>query len=94
MPKVATRPAPFRGFDRTAPQFFHELAAEMSRDWFVANKARYEALWVEPLTALLAEVGARIANERGDTTRQRRVATGAASSHCACRPRATNCVPT
>jgi uncharacterized protein (DUF2461 family) len=32
---------PFTGFSKTAPRFFHELAVEMSRDWFVANKARY-----------------------------------------------------
>jgi uncharacterized protein (TIGR02453 family) len=51
----------FAGFDRSAPQFFHELAIEMNRDWFEANKPRYEALWVEPMTALLDEVTARLA---------------------------------
>lgn len=58
-------PAPaaarFTGFDRTAMQFWHELAAEMNKDWFVANKQRYEDLWVAPMTALLGEVAGQIA---------------------------------
>ena len=59
MPEIA---APrFTGFDRTAMQFWHELAAEMNKDWFVANKQRYEALWVAPMTALLSDVARRIA---------------------------------
>jgi uncharacterized protein (DUF2461 family) len=53
--------AAFTGFDRTAMQFWHELAAEMTRDWFVANKQRYEGLWVAPMTALLGEVARQIA---------------------------------
>ncbi|HEY6174691.1 MAG TPA: DUF2461 domain-containing protein [Kofleriaceae bacterium] len=55
---AATR---FTGFDRTAMQFWHELAAEMNRDWFTANKERYERLWVAPMTALLDDVAKRIA---------------------------------
>ncbi len=58
MPAPAAR---FTGFDQTAMQFWHELAAEMNKDWFVANKQRYEALWVEPMTALLGEVAQQIA---------------------------------
>jgi uncharacterized protein (TIGR02453 family) len=58
MPKAA--PA-FTGFDRDALQFLHELTLEMNRDWFEANKARYQARWVEPMTALLGEVAARLA---------------------------------
>jgi uncharacterized protein (TIGR02453 family) len=54
-------PAPFTGFDRDAPQFFHELAAEMNRDWFHANRQRYLTQWAEPMTALLAGVAARLA---------------------------------
>jgi uncharacterized protein (TIGR02453 family) len=41
--------------------FWPELASEMSRDWFLVNKERYEALWVRPMQALLDDVGARIA---------------------------------
>jgi uncharacterized protein (TIGR02453 family) len=46
----------FRGFDRDAMQFWHELASEMSKEWFVANKQRYQSVWVEPMLALLREV--------------------------------------
>jgi uncharacterized protein (TIGR02453 family) len=42
-------------------QFWHELAAEMNRDWFNENKQRYESLWVAPMTALLDDVARRIA---------------------------------
>jgi uncharacterized protein (TIGR02453 family) len=48
--------APFRGFDRDAMQFWHELAAHMSKEWFTENKQRYQAAWVEPMMALLREV--------------------------------------
>jgi uncharacterized protein (TIGR02453 family) len=62
MPKVATQPTRvFEGFDRRAPQFFAELAAEMNREWFEANKQRYLEDWVQPLTALLEQVAARLA---------------------------------
>ena len=42
-------------------QFLHELAGEMNREWFEANKARYQSRWVEPMTALLDQVAARLA---------------------------------
>jgi uncharacterized protein (TIGR02453 family) len=51
----------FRGFDRSAMQFWHELASEMSRDWFVAHKQRYETEWVEPMTVLLTSLAHRLA---------------------------------
>jgi len=51
----------FEGFDRDAPQFLHELQVEMNKPWFEANKARYQRVWVEPMTALLDELSARIA---------------------------------
>ena len=51
----------FQGFDRNAPQFFHELAAEMNREWFEVNKPRYQAQWVEPLGELLDEVAGKLA---------------------------------
>jgi uncharacterized protein (TIGR02453 family) len=57
------KPAPltkFTGFDRDAIQFLHELTLEMNRDWFEANKARYQARWIEPMTALLSDVAARL----------------------------------
>jgi uncharacterized protein (TIGR02453 family) len=51
----------FTGFARSAMQFWHELAAEMSREWFTANKQRYEAEWVAPMTVLLGDVARRLA---------------------------------
>jgi uncharacterized protein (TIGR02453 family) len=50
----------FAGFSREAPQFLHELSTEMNKEWFEANKPRYLELWVEPMTALLAELAAKI----------------------------------
>src|SRR4051812_18939326 len=60
MPKPASA-ATFTGFSQPAMQFWHELAAEMLKDWFVANKPRYEAEWVAPMTALLDELVRRLA---------------------------------
>ncbi len=57
MPPTAT----FTGFPRSAPGFFHELAAEMNRDWFQDNKVRYERDWVEPMQQLLDGVAAKLA---------------------------------
>jgi uncharacterized protein (TIGR02453 family) len=53
--------AGFRGFSKSAPGFFHQLAAEMSRDWFKANKDTYDNEWVAPMTALLEDVRAKLA---------------------------------
>ena len=51
----------FQGFDRDAMQFWHELAAEMSKEWFAANKQRYQSVWVEPMLALLRDVARGLA---------------------------------
>ena len=51
----------FKGFDKDAPQFLHELALEMNRDWFEANKKRYQTVWVEPMQALLETLSAKLA---------------------------------
>src|SRR6185312_13298938 len=51
----------FRGFDKRAPGFFHELASEQSRDWFGAHKDDYLTLWQRPMEALLGEVRAKLA---------------------------------
>jgi uncharacterized protein (TIGR02453 family) len=55
----------FAGFAKDAPGFFHELSIEMNRDWFLANKERYEATWVAPMSELLAEVRGRLAKVYG-----------------------------
>jgi uncharacterized protein (TIGR02453 family) len=51
----------FRGFARDAMQFWHELAAHMSREWFAANKQRYHSVWVEPTLTLLRDVARDLA---------------------------------
>ncbi|HET7502452.1 MAG TPA: TIGR02453 family protein, partial [Kofleriaceae bacterium] len=60
-PRGAAREARFAGLDRDAMQFWHELAAEMSREWFAANKQRYEDQWVAPMTAVVHQVARRLA---------------------------------
>src|SRR5262245_11385144 len=60
MAKVASEPR-FTGFDKNAMQFWHELAAEMNKEWFTANKERYEHQGVAPMTALLGDVQRRLA---------------------------------
>jgi uncharacterized protein (TIGR02453 family) len=52
----------FHGFERDAMQFWHELASEMSKEWFLENKQRYEAVWVTPLTTLLTNIARRLAS--------------------------------
>jgi uncharacterized protein (TIGR02453 family) len=47
----------FTGFSKEGVTFFRQLAASQDRDWFKANKQRYEELWEEPLEALFAELG-------------------------------------
>ena len=53
--------AAFTGFDKDAIAFLHELTIEMNKEWFEANKERYQRVWVEPLTALLEHVRSRVA---------------------------------
>jgi uncharacterized protein (TIGR02453 family) len=50
----------FTGFPKGGERFFQQLAIEMNREWFHANKAEYEDLWVIPMEALLETVHARI----------------------------------
>jgi uncharacterized protein (TIGR02453 family) len=63
MPKTIakTSPTTFDGFPRSAPGFLEELAIEMSREWFEANKQRYQDEWVRPMTGLLGAVSAGLA---------------------------------
>src|SRR5215208_4682177 len=60
-PAPPAKEGPFAGFAKDAMGFWHELASEMNRDWFIANKARYEAQWVQPMQALLDDVARRLA---------------------------------
>jgi len=52
--------AGFAGFAGDAMGFWHELSLQMSREWFAENKARYEAAWVAPMTALMQGVRDRL----------------------------------
>ena len=51
----------FAGFPDPDATFFLELAGNQNRDWFQANRKRYEEQFLAPMKALLAEVAPRIA---------------------------------
>ena len=57
----------FGGFSKSAPAFFLELASEMNKPWFDANKQRYQDEWVTPMTELLAQVAAGLAKTYAPT---------------------------
>ncbi len=46
----------FTGFGRTATAFFDDLAADNSREWWLANKPRYDAEVRRPLEQLLEDL--------------------------------------
>lgn len=52
----------FSGFGKGATGFYDELAANNSREWWLTNKARYEAEVRQPMEELLQDV----ADEFGD----------------------------
>jgi uncharacterized protein (TIGR02453 family) len=60
----------FEGFGPDAFRFFEDLAANQNRDWFQANKARYEREVRAPLGALVADLSTALAERdipfRGD----------------------------
>lgn len=58
-------PARFAGFPKRGMAFFRELALEMNKTWFDANKARYQRDWVTPMSALFAEVAPRLGRAYG-----------------------------
>ena len=66
-------PPAFAGFPKDAFAFFEELAANQDREWFAANKPRYQRAVLEPLAALVAGVSDRLAADgpplRGDPRR-------------------------
>jgi uncharacterized protein (TIGR02453 family) len=61
----------FRGFPAEAIEFLRELEVNNDRDWFKANRARYEQFLLAPITALgedLSELGrARLFRPWNDT---------------------------
>ena len=52
---------PFEGFPADAFAFFAELAAHQSKDWFEANRARYEQGVRGPFQSLVADLSAAMA---------------------------------
>ena len=52
----------FTGFPKGGFDFFLELQARQSRDWFKANKARFEELWQRPMEALLADLSRQLSD--------------------------------
>lgn len=46
----------FTGFPKEGVSWFQALSIAQNREWFAQNKAAFEALWLEPTKALLAEV--------------------------------------
>jgi uncharacterized protein (TIGR02453 family) len=59
---AAVKAGAFTGFPLGGFEFFMELQARQSREWFKANKERYEELWVRPLDALLAGLAERLSD--------------------------------
>ena len=51
----------FKGFTPEVRKFFQELEMNNNRDWFLANKARYEEIVREPAKELVYEMGLRFA---------------------------------
>lgn len=47
---------PFAGLSPSALGFFAELAANQNREWFLANKQRYEATLREPMQSLVGSL--------------------------------------
>lgn len=56
MPRTAALPAAFGGFPREALDFLRELEADNDRDWFKANRPRYDEHLVAPARALAHEL--------------------------------------
>ncbi|WP_158292222.1 TIGR02453 family protein [Paracraurococcus ruber] len=67
-PRAATEeglpPPPFEGIPADGFAFLAELAASQDRDWYAANRARWELGLRDPLAALLAAVADRCAAAR------------------------------
>src|SRR5262245_19253422 len=59
--------APFLGFPETQA-FLRDLAANNDRNWFQANKARYERAYKAPAEAFTAEIRPRIEALAGQPT--------------------------
>ena len=56
MPRVPVTTTAFAGFPREAIDFLRDLEAHNDRDWFKANRARYDEYLVEPARALAEDL--------------------------------------
>ena len=54
---MAARRAAFRGWPPEAVEFLQDLEANNDRDWFKANRSRYQEFLVEPALALASDLG-------------------------------------
>ena len=54
--KPSPDPVPFEGFAPNALDFFTELDAHQTRDWFIENKRRYESSIHQPLGTLVTSL--------------------------------------
>ena len=59
-PPISSTRAVFHGFPDASLAFFRELDAEQDRDWFLANKTRYQTEWVAPMEALMATLAKKL----------------------------------
>ena len=62
MPAAKDAATTFSGFPAGGFNFLLELQARQSREWFKANKKRYEELWVRPMEALLVDLPGRLSD--------------------------------
>src|SRR5690606_32187076 len=62
----ALRVTRFTGFADERARFFHALARNQNREWFLAHKHEYEQGWREPMLALLWEVRAKVVRTYGE----------------------------
>jgi uncharacterized protein (TIGR02453 family) len=60
LPAASAEAPAFAGFPPGGFDFLFELQSKQSREWFKANKQRYEELWVRPMEGLLAELPERL----------------------------------
>ena len=61
MPAINMNSGPFSGFTPHCIAFLHDLAANNDRDWFQANKGRYEESCLKPALDLIAALQAPLA---------------------------------
>ncbi len=59
-PAQPTPLTPFEGFRPESMAFFRELDNHQNKEWFAANKARYEQFVRGPLQSLVADVSAQL----------------------------------